>query len=305
MMQPVRIGGYDVIEMSGAGGMAEVYRAYDRSVDRFVAIKMLHIEFSQDPAFRMRFEREAKAIALLEHAHILPLYAYGEQDGVLYLVMRYMPGGSLDSRIAQHGPLPLADAAHLLRQMASALDYAHENAILHRDFKTDNVLLDANGDAFIADFGLAKLLTSSPNITGRLMLGTPAFMSPEQAVGKGELTGAADQYALGVVLYHMVTGQYPFNAQESREVLYLHLYENPPSPRQRRPDLPILAEEAMLRALAKHPEDRFLTCTALAEEFYQAIHRHTLPERIRGPLGDRIDSALSKVQQRRKRPHRD
>lgn len=305
-MRGTRVGGYEVIEQIGAGGMSEVYKAWDGNLNRFVAIKVLSLHLSQTDEFRTRFDIEAKAIALLEHAHIVPLYAYGEEAGVLYLVLRYMPTGSLADRIKAEGPLPLDEAARLLDQLADALDYAHANGVLHRDFKTENVLLDANRDAFIADFGLAKLLTASaPRITGNFVVGTPSFMSPEQAMGQADIGPASDQYALGVVLYHMLVGALPFDAPTPLAVLQKHIREAPPAPRQLRPEIPPLAERALLRALLKDPARRYPDCNSFADAFRRTVNIPSLTDRIDGDLGSRIDAALARVEKQKRRPRDD
>ena len=177
------LGNYRVIEQIGLGGMATVFKAYDPDMDRFVAIKILPQQFSNDPQFKERFHREAKAIAKLEHIHILPIFAYGEEDGIAYMVMRYLQGGTLTDRIAE-GALPFDEASRLLDQLASALDHAHTHGILHRDMKPSNVLLDDDGNAYLMDFGIAKIVESTVDLTGDRLLGTPAYMSPEQCSGE-------------------------------------------------------------------------------------------------------------------------
>ncbi|MCP4357305.1 MAG: serine/threonine protein kinase, partial [Chloroflexi bacterium] len=242
--------------------MATVYKAYEPGTDRHVAIKILPRQFSQDPTFRERFRREAKAIAKLEHLHILPIFAYGEDDDITYMAMRYLQDGTLTDRIKQ-GPLPLNEAGHLLNQIAGALDYAHQHDILHRDVKPGNVLLDAGGNAFLTDFGIAKMAENTLDLTGRGILGTPAYMSPEQCMGSRELTPASDIYALGIVLYEMVTGRTPFQAETPIALIHMQLSEPLPMPRHLNPNLPEAAELVILKALAKEPESRYQTCGAM------------------------------------------
>lgn len=298
-----KLSGYEVVERIGVGGMAEIYRAYDRPVDRFVAIKVLSRDYRDNPEFRERFSLEAKSIARLEHAHILPIYAYGEHEGRLYFVVRYMPAGSLAQKVKREGPLQLADAAEMLDGIASALDYAHAKGILHRDFKTENVLLDASDHAYVADFGLAKLLNSpSGNLTREFLPGTPEFMSPEQCLGEDDLTPASDQYALGIVLFQMITGNLPFWSSNPLALLQKHVNETPPSPSAVRPDLPKGAEQVIMKAMAKKPADRFPNCAALSESFNYSLGFNRLVDRFGSELGDRIDNALEKVQRKRKRP---
>lgn len=293
------IGGYHIVELIGAGGMAEVYKGYEHSVDRFVAVKVMQPYLGDDETFRQRFEIEARTIALLEHPAVLPIYAYGNQDGRLYIAMRYMPDGSLTQRIKSDGPAPLKIASTWLTDMASALDYAHQNGILHRDLKSDNVLLDQHGNPYLADFGLVKLIHDSRGLTGPLILGTPGFMSPEQCLGETELTPASDQYSLGVVLFYLLTGQLPFEHSASLTILHMQITQPPPSPRALRPELSALAEQVILRALAKQPEERFESCMALADAFRKAIPTHPVKERFEEPLGSRIDSALERIQHRK------
>ena len=263
------LGHYRITEQIGMGGMATVYKAYDPDTDRYVAIKVLPEHFSGDPKFRQRFEREAKAIAKLEHIHILPLFAYGEDDGVAYMVMRYLKAGSLTERI-QAGALSLTEASRLLNQIASALDYAHANGVLHRDVKPSNILLDTDGNAFLTDFGIAKMVESSLDLTGGGILGTPAYMSPEQCRGI-ELTPASDQYALGIILYEMVTGRTPFQAETPIALIHMQLSDPLPIPRQLRPDLPEQAEQVILKALTKDPTLRYPTCGAMAAAFARVV----------------------------------
>ena len=200
------LGGYRVIEQIGMGGMATVFKAYDASTDRYVAIKTLPQQYSQDPMFRTRFEREAKAIAKLEHLHILPIFAYGEEDGIVYMAMRYMDTGTLTDLIRQR-KLTLTEATRFLNQMASALDYAHNHDVIHRDIKPSNVLLDSQGNTFLTDFGIAKMVEGSSlkgeggavlDLTGTGIIGTPSYMSPEQCRGEKNLPPASDQYSLEI-----------------------------------------------------------------------------------------------------------
>jgi serine/threonine-protein kinase len=297
-----KIGGYDIVERIGAGGMAEVYKAYDPAVDRFVAVKVLLEEYCKDPEFRSRFHLEARSIAMVEHAHILPIFAYGEQDELLYLVMRYIPSGSLSDRIETHGQFPFAAACDILHPVADALDYAHEHGLLHRDLKTDNVLIDTTEHAYLADFGLVKLLQKpSGFFTRNFLPGTPEYMSPEQCLGEDDLTPAADQYALGIVLYYMICGRVPFKGNGPLAVLHHHVNSPPPPPADYRPNLPDATASVMLRALAKSPEDRFASCGEFAQAFENSLGPNRLVDRFNSEMGDRIDAALERVQRKRSR----
>lgn len=271
------LGGYRIVEQIGIGGMATVYKAYDASTDRYVAIKTLPHQYSKDPQFVERFRREAMAVAKLEHLHILPLFAFGEDDGVAYLVMRYLRAGTLGDRIRQMETMPLEEVARLIGQIASALDHAHTNGVLHRDVKSSNVLVDGDGNAYLTDFGLARMVEGTLDLTGDAILGTPQYMSPEQCQGRKDLTPASDQYSLGVVLYEMVTGQTPFQAETPLAVIHMQLLGTSlPLPSLEREDLPDIAESVILKALSREPSDRYPSCGALAKAFTAAIREQTL-----------------------------
>lgn len=265
------LGGYRIIEQIGMGGMATVYKAYDPKTERNVAIKILPQQYSFDPTFKTRFDQEARAIANLEHIHILPVFAYGEEDGISYMVMRLLNAGSLSDRIRK-GAMSLAESARILRQVAEALDYAHTNGVLHRDVKPSNVLMDNAGNAYLTDFGIAKIVGNNGlDLTGSGLIGTPFYMSPEQCRGERDLTSASDLYALGIVLYEMVTGMTPYRAETPLAVLQMHLFEPLPMPQMLRADLPEEAQNVILKALAKKPEERYPTGKALADAFDKAL----------------------------------
>ena len=193
-MNPEKIGRYVIKELLGRGGMATVYLAYDELFEREVAIKLLPREMLHDPQFRVRFDREAKTIAMLEHSAIVPVYDFGEDDGQPFFVMRYMSGGSLSDRIKK-GPISLQESAKMMERLSHALDDAHSKGIIHRDLKPGNILFDKRGDAYVSDFGIAKLSDSGSTVTGNTIIGTPAYMSPEQAQGE-TIDSRADIYAL-------------------------------------------------------------------------------------------------------------
>src|SRR5690349_10737822 len=256
-MQPEKIGIYEVKSELGRGGMATVYRAYDPRFEREVAVKVLPSELLHaDPQFRLRFEREAKIIAQLEHSAIVPVYDVGEADGQPYFVMRYMNGGSLSDRI-KAGGLTIEDAARILGTIAPGLDEAHSNGIVHRDIKPSNILFDKRGNPYISDFGIAKLSQAqSGNVTGSAIIGTPAYMAPEQAQGI-EVDGRADIYALGIILFEMLTGKQPYEADTPMAVAIKHITDPVPHILQTNPKLPAGMDTIIQKAMAKNKNDRF------------------------------------------------
>ncbi len=265
------LGSYRLVEQIGQGGMATVFKAYQPSMDRYVAVKILPSHFTQDATFVARFTQEARVLAKLEHPHILPVYDYGEQEGITYLVMRYIEAGTLHDLITQRGTLNLHEIARLLGQVGRALGYAHERGVIHRDIKPSNVLIDPQGNAFLTDFGIAKIVAGTANYTGTgAVIGTPAYMAPEQGLGK-PLDARCDIYALGVMLYEMVTGQVPFDAETPLAVMMKHVYDPLPLPRSLRPDVPEVIERIILKALAKLPEDRFQSAVQMVETLERAV----------------------------------
>lgn len=279
------LGQYEVLELLGHGGMATVYKARQPSMDRFVAIKVISGDLLDNPEFIARFEREARMIARLQHAHILPVYDYGRDNETLYLVMRLVDGGSLDQRLRQ-GPMPLADASRLLTQIGSALTYAHNEGIIHRDLKPNNILLDRYGAPYLTDFGIAKWVTSSVplTVTGTVV-GTPSYMAPEQWRGD-EIDARTDVYALGVMLYEMLTGKLPFTGDTPYILMYKHFDELPPTPTALSPDLPEGVNAVIHKAMAKDPQDRYASADEMAAAFSAVLS--PLPTR---PLGVAADEA--------------
>jgi tRNA A-37 threonylcarbamoyl transferase component Bud32 len=260
-------GPYQVTGPIGAGGMASVYRAYQPGMDRYVAIKVLPPAYALDSRFVERFRREARTIARLEHAHIVPVYDFGEADGSLYLVMRLFESGTLYDRMKQ-GPLSPAEIARIFNQIGDALDYAHSQGVIHRDLKPTNVLLDRRGDCYLSDFGIAKLLEGTAFTTSGSVLGTPQYASPEQVFGQ-PVDHRTDLYALGVMLYEMVTGKLPFEADTPMGLVMKHAQETPAPPRTHNPSISPELEAVILKALAKNPDDRYQT----GEQLAQAIAR--------------------------------
>jgi serine/threonine protein kinase len=254
-MIPEKIGRYEVKEELGRGGMATVYRAYDPRFEREVAVKVLPREMLHDPQFRVRFEREAKTIAMLEHSAIVPVYDFGEEDGQPYFVMRYMSGGSLSDRIKRNR-LSVQQAARMVERLAPALDDAHAKGIIHRDLKPGNILYDQREDPYVSDFGIAKLAESSSNMTGSAIIGTPAYMSPEQAQGDA-IDGRSDIYALGVILFEALSGKQPYEADTPMGVVVKHITEPVPHILDANPGLPPAIEAVVEKAMAKKRDERF------------------------------------------------
>ncbi len=269
------LGNYQITDLLGQGGMATVYKGYREDIDRYVAVKVLPPHPGLDAQFVDRFKLEARTIARLQHPHILPLYDYGAEDDILYLVMAYVEGGSLADRI-ERGVLSLREIETLLRQMASALDYAHRQGVIHRDIKPDNILLDKEGHALLADFGIVKLTSGGSGgrltVTGGLV-GTPAYMAPEQGRGE-EITSSADIYSLGVVVYEMLTGRQPYSAETPMQVVIKHMNEPIPSVRDRNEALPAALEMVIQRVLAKDQNNRYVSAAEFADDFTRAVHTH-------------------------------
>lgn len=279
-------GPYRLIEGVGRGGMAEVYLAEDERLDRQVAVKVLPAAMAMDETFRARFEREARAAAKLQHPHILPVYDYGQQDGIPYLVMPYITGGSLAQIIAAaRAALPLNKVVQWTDEMASALQYAHDQGIIHRDVKPGNMLVGSGEHLMLSDFGIAKVMDTTTSLTNTgVSVGSPEYMAPEQA--KGGADYRSDIYALGIVLYQMLTGRVPFSASTPMQVMLQHVQEPPPAPRALNPALSPQVEAVTLRALAKDPNQRFQSASQLAEALKAAASGRALPQSVSAPVDD-------------------
>jgi len=264
-MQPVKIGRYEIKSELGRGGMATVYRGWDLLFEREVAVKVLPRELlHSDPQFKLRFEREAKIIASLEHPSIVPVYDVGEDDGQPYFVMRYMSGGSLSDRIKAK-VMTVAEAVKILGQLAPGMDEAHSKGIIHRDLKPSNILFDGKGVPYISDFGIAKLSQAqSGNVTGSAIIGTPAYMAPEQAQGTG-VDGRTDIYAIGIILFEMLTGRQPYEADTPMAVAFKHITDPVPEILLSNPSLPEDVGTVIQMAMAKNKDDRFATAGELVE----------------------------------------
>jgi len=269
-MTLVKIGRYEIKAELGRGGMAIVYRAYDPSFDREVAVKVLPREFLHDPQFHERFKSEIKTIAALEHPVIVPVYDVGEEDGVPYFVMRCMTGGSLTSRI-ERGKFSMQEAAGIIDNLAGALAYAHEKGVVHRDLKPDNILFDGNNNPFISDFGIASFASAPTNLTGNATIGTPAYMSPEQVQGD-KTDKRSDIYSLGVILFQMLSGEQPYRAEASMGVALKHITDPVPEILDLVPDLPEAANVVIKTAMAKNKDARYASTLDLARAFHDVAY---------------------------------
>ncbi len=276
------VGPYRIIEQLGQGGMATVFQAYHAGLDRFVAIKVMHPAFKQDPTFLARFQREARVVAKLDHPNIVPIYDYAEHNGNPYLVMKFIEGETLKARLGR-GPLTRDEGLRIVDAVGKALGYAHTRGILHRDIKPSNILLCPDGAIYLADFGLARIAQAGEStLSNEMLLGTPHYISPEQARGERNLDAGTDIYSFGVVLYEMVVGRVPFNADTPFSIIHDHIYTPLPLPQKLNPKVPDSVQRILLKALAKDRADRYATADELAASFLKAVS---------GPAAPRADAA--------------
>lgn len=265
------LGNYRVLEKVGQGGMTSVYRAVELEWGREVALKVLSPYIAQDSTFRARFAREVEVLRGLRHPHIVPILDYEEGPPYAYLVLPYYPGGTLADRVRTHRFTP-AEVGRLVDEIGAALAHAHAHGVVHRDVKPSNILLDDDGRALLSDFGFAHLHDQSLSLTGSAVVGTPAYMAPEQCRGE-PVDARADLYALGVVLYQLFTGRLPYEGETPLVVLAKHLNEPLPPPRAMNPLLPEPMEAVLLRALEKDPADRYPSMEAFVQAFHEALDR--------------------------------
>jgi serine/threonine protein kinase len=286
---------YRLLSLLGRGGMARVYLGLDVRLRRYVAIKVIDLPHRGDPEYVRRFEREAQAVAQLEHPHIVRLYRYGEVGELLYMAMQYIEGADLGTVLATYSRdgelLPQQDAFSIVRDMAQALDYAHSRGVIHRDIKPSNIMLDKDGRAILTDFGLA--LFAEAETQGEIF-GTPQYTAPEQVMSSAMVVPQSDLYSVGVILYEMFTGQLPFDDDDPLTLAVKHVNQTPPPPRQLNPTINPEVEQVILTALAKRPEERYQTGAELAEALSEALQvqrlspvaippappRLTVPERV-------------------------
>jgi hypothetical protein len=256
-LQRATVGEYEIKGELGHGGMASVFLAHDIALDRKVAIKVMSPALFSTAGMVERFKREARTAASLSHAHIIPIFAVRESPEIVYFVMKFVEGRSLESIVHQLGQMPVPLVQAVLYQVGSALGYAHRRGVVHRDIKPANIMIDADGWAVVTDFGIAKVSESQGLTQTGATIGTPSYMSPEQCAAKRELTGASDQYSLGIVAYEMLAGRLPFEAETTVGLLFAHVHETPPPIADLRPDCPPEVGDAVMQMLAKDPDDRW------------------------------------------------
>lgn len=268
--------GFVIEEQIGQGGMAMVYRARQQAPARTVALKVLPPHLADDPHVVERFRLEGEHAAGLEHPNIVPIYAVGVAQGLHYIAMRYVPGHTLKERISA-GRLHAAETVALLAPVADALDYAHRRGVLHRDIKPSNILIEPGGHVYLADFGLARNTLTKGITQAGTVIGTPEYMSPEQALGTGDIAAASDIYALAIVAYEALTGAMPFEADTPLGVLVARLQSGPRPPSHFLGTLPIPVEDVLMRALARRPDARPATARQFVAELRAAARHDQTP----------------------------
>ncbi len=261
-----QFGHYQIVAPLGEGGMAAVYKAYQPSMERYVAVKVLPRHMASSDEFVARFEREAKLLAQLQHPHILSVFDYGQSDGYTYIVMPFIQSGTLDD-LMKKGPISLDEMRRIITQIGDALAYAHTRGMIHRDIKPSNILIDERGNCLLTDFGLARMADGSTKLTSSgAVMGTPAYMAPEQGSGSN-IDHRSDLYALGIIFYELTTGRVPYTAETPVAVVFKHISDPLPSARKINPKLNEAVELVLYKALAKAPDDRYQT----AEDFVHAV----------------------------------
>ncbi|HFD39135.1 MAG TPA: FHA domain-containing protein [Anaerolineae bacterium] len=278
------LGKYQVLEKIGQGGMAQVYKGYDPILERTVALKVLRPEFAADPEFVQRFMREARMAASLKHPNLVTIHDVEQLQDVEqaitthYIVMEFLPGHTLQEEIHRRGALPLERTIEITRALADALDHAHQRGLTHRDVKPSNIMLGPEGQVTLMDFGIVKAAAGVQLTQEGVRIGTPEYMSPEQAKGQ-KVDHRSDIYSLGIVLYEMLTGRVPFQSASTPGVLYCHIHETPTPPSRLASTLPPAVDRVVLQALAKKPEQRFQTAGQLAAQLEKAAQ----PEKAVAP----------------------
>lgn len=266
-MNVTQIGRYEVERELAQGGMGLIFLARDPYMHRQVVVKVLMYKHITDEVQREFFQNEAELIASLEHPAIVPVYDFGWHGKQPYIVMRYMAEGSLDDRLKTGGELKLKDLSHIIKRVGDALDAAHAKNIIHRDVKPSNILFDSTGESFLSDFGIAKSKTIVDD-EGEWLVGTPAYMSPEQANGD-PIDGRSDVYAMGIMLYRLLTGQLPFSSDSTTALLNAHSDMPIPDIRKVKDNIPAVWQEVISKAMAKAPKDRYQTAGEFARDVEQ------------------------------------
>lgn len=291
-MQPGQfIGQYQIVEPLGQGGMATVYKAFHARLNRHIAIKMIHKAHLEDSGFVARFEREAQIVAALEHPNIVPVYDFAEHEGQPYIIMKLIEGCTLKESL-NDGPLQLKEILTIIPPLAAALDYAHAQGILHRDIKPSNIILDRKGMPYLTDFGLARLAQAGESTYSQdMLLGTPYYISPEQAMGDRELDKRTDLYSFGVVIYELLVGQVPYSSGTPLSIIHDHIYRPLPLPSAANPEIPTQVEKVLLKAIAKEADDRYQSGVEMVAALRETIgvaqlnalnpeRRHTVAETL-------------------------
>ncbi|WP_141431231.1 Stk1 family PASTA domain-containing Ser/Thr kinase [Bacillus sp. 03113] len=293
MMIGKRISGrYRILDMVGGGGMANVYLAHDMILDRDVAVKMLRLDFANDEEFIRRFHREAQSATSLVHPNIVGIYDVGEEDSIYYIVMEYVDGQTLKQYIQQNSPINIDEALNIMRQLTSAISHAHQNHIIHRDIKPQNILIDHNGNVKITDFGIALALSATSITQTNSVLGSVHYLSPEQARG-GMANKKSDIYSLGIVMFELLTGRLPFSGESAISIALKHLQSETPSLRRWNPLIPQSVENIVLKATAKDPFRRYTSVDEMDEDLWTALDPSRMDEeKFIVPIDDEVTKAV-------------
>jgi serine/threonine protein kinase len=292
-----RLGQYEIVEELGKGGMATVYRAYHPVTRRFVAIKVIHQAMVTDEAVLERFRQEAELIAQLEHPYLLPVYDYSVASDIPYIVMRYLEGSTLKDVIDANIRLPLGEIVFLMRQITSVVDYAHRKGVIHRDIKPSNIMIDHDGNAYLTDFGIARIIDQKGLTQTGFTVGTPGYMSPEQGLGLTNIDARTDIYALGVMVYEMATGEAPYHGETPMGVMMRHIQDPIPSATDVYPALPPDFDDVLEKALAKEPQDRYASAGEFAAALSKLVASHEAaeqPKKLQTIASEAIRSIQSK-----------
>jgi serine/threonine-protein kinase len=299
---------YLLKDMIGQGGMATVYLAEDTRDQSIVAIKVLSPTISSDRRFIRRFRREASLVSQLQHPNIVPVLEYGQAEGFVFAAMPYISGDTLHQKMAR-GRLSISECSKWIGQVADALAFAHEQGVIHRDIKPSNVIISESGDAMLTDFGLARAIEGHSSLTGSMLMGTPAYVSPEQGRGE-ELDARSDQYSLGIIIYEAHTGRLPFDGASPMATVMAHIQEPPPRPRRFNAELPTDVEIVILKTLAKQRASRFESIRSMKNAYQAALAGKALPEFDGVPIGptvrlpsreiEQVERTVSAVPQRRR-----